>query len=92
MEVNYTNLRWNDYSTTNNAILGYFIEFGGNGQAYSVEWDGQTANYPVNAAYYTPKVYTDNDQWHQFSPGNRVSTETTFKPNVMRSNVLILGE
>lgn len=85
MQVNHTNLKWNDYAATQAAIQGYFIEFGG-GTAYKV---GST-NYQANPKYDIPTVYTDNDQWYQFSPGNRASTTTTFKPNSMRSNVLVI--
>jgi len=87
MQVNYTAaLLWNDYAPTNGAIRGYFIEFGGNGEAYSVG----AANYPANPKYHLPTVETTNDQWEGFSPGNRASTSTTFKPNAMRANVLVI--
>ncbi len=86
MQVNHTNLRWNDYYAWNNNIQGYFIEFGGNGKAYSVG----LANYPPNADYNTPTVPTNNNQWAGFSPGNRAATSTTFKPNTMRANTLVI--
>lgn len=85
MQVNHSNLRWNDYASTQAAIQGYFIEFGG-GTAYKVD----STNYGANTKYDTPTVATTNDQWYGFSPGNRVSTSTTFKPNSMRSNVLVI--
>lgn len=86
MEVNHSNLKWNDYAPTTDNVKGYFIEFGGNGTSYTVG----TATYPANPQYYTPTVTTTNDQWYQFSPGNKASTSTAFKPNVMRANVLVL--
>lgn len=86
MQVNHNNLKWNDYYAWNDNIRGYFIEFGGNGEAYTVN----AANYPANPAYHMPTVPTTNDQWEGFSPGNRASTSTTFKPNTMRSNVLVI--
>lgn len=91
MQVNFSeNLLWNDYSATQANIQGYFIEFGGSGEAYSVQG---YATYPANEyalKYKMPTVETTNDQWHGFSPGNRASSKTTFKANVMRSNVLII--
>ena len=93
MQVNYgLQRRWNDYSPTNTDIQGYFIEFGGNGQAYNVTWNGETAHYPVNENYYEPTstTPTTNDQWVGFSPGNKATTVTTFKPNLMYSNALVI--
>lgn len=92
MQVNYNAPRlWNDYSPTNANIRGYFIEFGGTGLPYSVG----SADYPANDKYNEKKVspngeVVSNDQWEGFSTGNRASTSTTFKPNVMRSNVLVI--
>jgi len=89
MQVNYnpTYRLWNDYAPTNSNILGYFIEFGGSGEAYTVQGYG---SYPANPNYRTPTISTTNDQWQGFEPGNKVSTATTFKPNVMRSHVLVI--
>lgn len=92
MQVNYTAaLLWNDYAPTNGNIKGYFIEFGGTGKPYSVG----SANYPANDKYNETKLVIPsggltNDQWQGFSLGNRASTSTTFKPNSMRSNVLVI--
>ena len=86
MQVNHANLKWNDYAPTQAAIQGYFIEFGGTGKAYSVG----AATYPVNTAYYVPTVATTNNQWYGFSPGNRASTSTTFKPNSMRARAMVI--
>ena len=92
MQVNYTAaLLWNDYSPTNGAIKGYFIEFGGTGKEYKVG----SATYPANDKYNEDKLNIPdggltNEQWVGFSPGNRVSTATTFKPNSMRANVLVV--
>jgi len=85
MQVNHTNLKWNDYAPTQSAIQGYFIEFGGGG-AYKVG----TTQYEANSDYDIPKIATTNDQWYGFLPGNRASTTTTFKPNAMRANVLVI--
>lgn len=92
MQVNYTAaLLWNDYTPTNPNIRGYFIEFGGSGLPYAVG----SANYPKNDLYnemiVSPNGETvTNNQWHGFSRGNKASTFTTFKPNSMRANVLVI--
>ena len=91
MQVNHTNLRWNDYYAWNDNIKGYFIEFGGTGKEYKVGLATYPANDKYNEAKLTiPNGGLTNDQWERFSPGNRVSTSTTFKPNSMRANVLVL--
>ncbi|WP_291528024.1 hypothetical protein [Bacteroides sp. UBA939] len=93
MQINFSSgLNWNDYSPTNPAIKGFFVEFGGNGQAYTVTWNNATAYYQANAKYNTPTTFTTNDQWERFSPGNKAVTTTTFKSNSMRSNVLVIDD
>lgn len=91
MEVNHNNLKWNDYYAWNTNIRGYFIEFGGTGKEYKVG----NATYPANDKYNEAKLKIPangltNDQWEGFSPGNRASTTTSFKPNSMRSHVLVI--
>ncbi|WP_291528891.1 hypothetical protein [Bacteroides sp. UBA939] len=98
MQVNHALYRWNDSSAIPlniDGISGYFIEFGGNGQAYSVHTDGVgRAYYPVNEAYHTPTSpgLTNNNQWHNFSPGNKATTSSTYKPNAVRSHVLVVDD
>lgn len=88
MQVNFTAaLLWNDYAPTNGAIKGYFIEFGGSGEAYSVPGYG---SYPANPKYKKPTVTTNNDQWYFYSPGNTANTSTKFKANTMRANVMVI--
>jgi hypothetical protein len=97
MQVNYTGLKWNDYAPSNNSIKGYFIEFGGTGKQYSATTTNGTATYPANPLYdeslLTIPPGNDgltNNQWVGFSPGNRATTVTSLKSNVMRSRVLII--
>ena len=96
MQVNFsTGRNWNDYAPYNTAIRGYFIEFGGNGEEYTVETEVSpgnfiTATYPPNPFYNTPTEPTTNNQWEGFSPGNKVTTVTTFRTSTMHSNVLVI--
>lgn len=93
MQINFGGY-WNDLpalqgSHATSVLTGYFIEFGGNGKAYTVG----SANYPANTAYNTPTntvTPTTNAQWQGFLPGNKVDASTTFKLNSMRSNVLVI--
>jgi len=89
MQINFGGY-WNDLPTAENAHLpsvltGYFIEFGGNGKSYT-----SGATYGANTDYNTPNAPTTNAQWEGYSPGNTASTTTTFKPNSMRANVLVI--
>lgn len=91
MEVNHNNLKWNDYYANNTNIRGYFIEFGGTGKEYKVGNATYTANDKYNEdKLIIPSGGLTNDQWEGFSKGNRASTSTTFKPNSMRANVLVI--
>jgi hypothetical protein len=98
MQINYDTPRlWNDYSPTNGAIRGFVIEFGGSPDSYTVpgvDVDGQPGvrtwagnpNYAIPNNSLTP---TTNNQWVGYSPGNSATTTITFKPNVMRSRVMV---